>query len=346
MKNTRIIAIILVAMLTIGSGAALAATAGTVSDPLISKSFAGDAYKNYFMAKATNALDAAMNNLLSRLSNRVGTIGTADSYSLKLGSSVDMTLGDSVLLTSGSAYINIKSGTVINVTTGQTVSSGSTLVKNNRYLAAENTSATVTVLSDAAVFAEGGYITEVTSVISFSDATKSHWAYKYVNAMAAMGIVNGVGNNKFSPGSNITRGDFVTMLGRLHGINAAEYISSIFTDVSSAKYYGPYIKWAQENGIVDGVGNDKFDPSAKITREQMAVIIVRYAEYAGITLADSGSTEKFADNSKISSWARTQVYAARNAGIINGLPGNVFSPKGNATRAECCAVLSRLVGLA
>ena len=144
----------------------------------------------------------------------------------------------------------------------------------------------------------------------------------------------------------MTRGMFVTALGRLANADVSGYAKSSFSDVKSDAYYMGYIEWASKNNIVNGVGNGKFAPYQSITREQMAVIMSNYAKTIGYTLPKVHVENIFADNGKISAYAKEAVKQMQMAGVISGKNGNLFDPQGTATRAEVSAVLRRFVELA
>ncbi len=338
MTKKRIIAFAVAIFLLIGASSAIASTtAGTSSDPLISLQYIKDTYINTVIAKGREMIESA-------LSDKGDTTGSFSQTSLQNGAIITLHLGGSVILNSGSASLSITNGTVINVTRGEEAKSGP-LNRYERYMAAEDTTAVVTVTSASLIAYDGDAVPGDGDPVnvSFSDVPSTHWASPYVEKLAGAGYINGTGNGLFSPSNNMTRADFVTILGRIAGVNIADYTSSSFTDVQAGVYYAPYVEWANKAGIVTGVGGGKFSPTSNITRSQMAVIAKRYADYAGITLADSGDTSRFADDSSIESWAATAVYAARNAGIITGRTGNIFDPRGNASRAEVCAVICRLI---
>ena len=248
------------------------------------------------------------------------------------------------MLSSGSASLSVTSGTVINVTRGEVAKSGP-LNRYERYMAVENTIAVVTATSDSQLSYDGDAVigSGPSGSVTFTDVTDSNWAKSYIEKLANAGYVNGTGNGMFSPSNNMTRADFVTILGRIAGVDPSDYTTSSFTDVAAGTYYAPYVEWAAQVGIVSGMGNNTFAPTSNITRSQMAVIASNYAKYAGISLSDSGDTGIFSDNSSIEDWAYDAVYAMRNAGVINGKPNNIFDPKGTATRAEVCAVICRLI---
>ncbi|RHS21755.1 hypothetical protein DWV69_16210, partial [Clostridium sp. AF12-19] len=177
---------------------------------------------------------------------------------------------------------------------------------------------------------------------AFTDIT-GHWAADNILFVASRGLLSGTSDTTFSPNTGMTRGMFVTALGRLAGINPDSYKTGKFTDVKADAYYAPYVNWAAQTGIVEGVTAITFAPDTNINREQMAVIMVNYAKKLGYDLPKTLQAVTFADNAQISSWAKDAVKAMQQAGILAGKNGNKFDPKGTATRAEVATVLRRFV---
>ena len=171
----------------------------------------------------------------------------------------------------------------------------------------------------------------------------NHWAADNILFAASRGLLSGTSDTTFSPNTGMTRGMFVTALGRLAGINPDSYKTGKFTDVKADAYYAPYVNWAAQNGIVEGVTATTFAPDTNINREQMAVIMANYAKKLGYDLPKTLQAVTFADNAQISSWAKNAVRAMQQAGILAGKNGNKFDPKGTATRAEVVTVLRRFV---
>ena len=135
---------------------------------------------------------------------------------------------------------------------------------------------------------------------------------------------------------------FVTILGRMNGLNA-DFIAPIsFSDVSEADWFAPYVTWASLSGIVNGYDDGTFAPNREITREQMALILVRYCEAYGFRLPEE-DVPAFTDEEKISPWALEAVLKSRRCGLINGREDGSFDPMGTATRGEMCAVMARLM---
>ena len=141
----------------------------------------------------------------------------------------------------------------------------------------------------------------------------------------------------------MTRGMFVTVIGRLYE-NSYGQISgvNIFSDVDKDAYYGKYVSWANENKIIKGIGENKFAPNEKITREQMAVIMLNFAKILNkVDIVDSDI--KYSDSESISSWAIEGAKYCQETKIIRGRSDGNFAPKENATRAEVAAVIERFI---
>ncbi|WP_278287073.1 S-layer homology domain-containing protein [Clostridium sp. AM58-1XD] len=197
------------------------------------------------------------------------------------------------------------------------------------------------VLADAPHFSTYG-VAYKAPVPVFTDIS-GHWAKQDIEFVAARGLLSGTGNNQFSPDGIMTRGMFVTALGRLAGVNPDSYQSRSFTDVKADAYYAAYVEWAAQKNIVKGTGDKLFSPDAPVTREQMAVLMVNYAGQMGYSIPTPLAAVTFADNDKISAWAAKEVAAMQRAGIVKGKDGNRFDPQASATRAEISVVLRRFV---
>ncbi|MCF2945396.1 choice-of-anchor I family protein [Paenibacillus tarimensis] len=177
--------------------------------------------------------------------------------------------------------------------------------------------------------------------VMFEDV--SGWAADYISYLAARGIVDGIGNGKFAPGRAVTRAEMTVLLAKLSGADLTKYSTRLFSDVEADSWYALYTAWAAENGIVKGVGGSRFNPDGHITREELSVMLARYAEQAGLALPSDQEASAFADGSKISSWAADSVRSMQQAGIIEGQGSGMFNPKGQATRAEAAKMIAVLV---
>ena len=174
------------------------------------------------------------------------------------------------------------------------------------------------------------------------DVTEEDWHMETVIFVMNNNLFSGISENYFAPDDKMTRAMFVTVLGRLEGVEVENNVKTPFTDVKKKQYYTGYIKWAAENGIVSGMTKTTFAPDAEITREQICALIVRYAAYAGIELDNSTETELFRDADMISGYALDSVLLCHKAGIVTGRGGGYFAPKSTATRAEVAQVFKNL----
>ena len=177
---------------------------------------------------------------------------------------------------------------------------------------------------------------------AFTDVN-NHWAKDNMLFVVSRGLLSGTSATTFSPNTGMTRGMFVTALGRLAGVDPTDYQASRFTDVKEDAYYAPYVNWAAKTGVVSGTTDTAFAPDININREQMAVIMKNYAAKLGYTIPKTLEVVNFADSAGISSWAKEAVKSMQQAGILAGKTNNCFDPAGTATRAEVAAVLRRFV---
>ena len=137
--------------------------------------------------------------------------------------------------------------------------------------------------------------------------------------MSARDLFRGVGEGRFDPAGTMTRSMLVTVLGRLAGIDPADYSGeSAFSDVDADSWYGPYVAWAAENGVVQGVGGGRFAPDDPITREQLCTMLARYLDSDGKELPQREEPGGLPDEDQVSDWARDAVERFRQLGIVEG----------------------------
>ncbi len=182
----------------------------------------------------------------------------------------------------------------------------------------------------------------VVSGNSFDDVNKDDWFYSYVNSAYTFILFNGTTSTTFSPGTSMTRSMIVQVLANLEDVNRSDFTSSRFSDVADGQWYTAAVEWAAENGIVNGVSTELFDPNASMTREQMLVILYSYMSYKGYEIPLS-QAQSFGDESEISSWALKAVKALQGIDIVAGKGNNIFDPQGTATRAELATILVRFI---
>lgn len=183
--------------------------------------------------------------------------------------------------------------------------------------------------------------TETPSKTKFNDVSANDWFASAVDYVTGKGMMNGTADNTFSPKANTTRGMVVTVLYRLE--NQPSTSAASFTDVASGAYYANAVAWANANGIVSGYGSGKFGPNDKVTREQLAAILYRYAQYKkyDVSVGEDTNILSYNDAQSISSYAIPAIQWACGAGVVTGKSGSKLDPKGNATRAEVAAMLMR-----
>lgn len=175
----------------------------------------------------------------------------------------------------------------------------------------------------------------------FTDVSPKEWYHLSVDYVVTHNLMEGVGGGKFDPEGTMNRAMLVTVLWRYEGKPAGE--KNTFSDVPANEWYTEAVAWAAKNGIVNGIGDGKFDPLGKITREQMATILYRYTENRGFgETTKRGDLRDFPDAKMISEYATDAVAWAVGEGLILGSEGKLL-PQGDATRAQVATILMRYI---
>ena len=192
----------------------------------------------------------------------------------------------------------------------------------------------------------GGTASSNTSTGGFTDVPDTHWAKSSIEYVTEKGLFTGTSDTTFEPSTNMTRAMYVVVLSRFGTAIDSKWLlpcdsPKAFDDVPEGTWYSFAVAWAGGTGLVNGVGENIFAPDNAVTREQIAVMTVNFANLCGQTLPETTESSQFADEESISYWAVDAVHAAQRAGIINGRDGNVFDPQATATRAEVAAILHR-----
>ena len=173
-----------------------------------------------------------------------------------------------------------------------------------------------------------------------TDINKDAWYYDAVAYVVENNLFNGVSDTEFSPNTNMTRAMVVTVLHRLAAPETTPSDIS-FNDISANSYYYDAVCWAAQNNIVSGISNSQFAPDNNITREQLAVILYRYAKLTGLDTVKTTELSDFADNNKISPWATEALGWAVASELIGGVSDYELSPSSPATRAQIAQILMR-----
>lgn len=206
----------------------------------------------------------------------------------------------------------------------------------------------ITIITLALMLALGMTVPALAaSVTDFTDVPVGAWYYDYVKTACDEGLISGTSATIFAPEATMTRGQFVTVLGRYAGVDTDSVnMTGGFTDVSLELYYAPYIYWAASNGIVTGVTCDVFEPDSVITKEQMATILYRYAENENILLpVPEVELSPLKDAASVSVYAVASVGYLYQLGIISGNENKDFQPQKSISRAEATTMLVKFIAL-
>lgn len=339
-----LVMIMLVFMVT-----ASASPAGSITDPLISRSYLEGTYATSLHFDIRNKLGGALSDAMGKLDeiyrSHVG-YSFAPGFtrvSLSQGSAISLSAGSSFILFSGSASLAITSGVVINVATGNEAVAGSRLTPYQRYFCTENTSARITASSALTGQVDGYYLlvggTAPPTSLPFIDVAAGAWYFSAVEFVYKNELFTGVSANTFAPTTPMTRAMFVTVLHRLDGRPPAGDGGG-FSDVSNISlYYYDAVAWANGNEIVTGYADGTFQPDRYVTREQMAAIMHRYAIYKERDISVTGNVyDTFPDKGRVSVYAVAAMRWAVSKEIIRGSNGNLL-PQNTATRAEVAQII-------
>ena len=182
-------------------------------------------------------------------------------------------------------------------------------------------------------------VTFTNGKLPFTDVRESDWFYDDVVFAYENGLFSGTSDTTFSPNTSMTRAMLVTVLYRLEGQPAVNGRSG-FSDVQYNGYYEDAVTWAADNGIVNGTSTSTFSPNVNVTREQMAAILYRYAQYKKYNTAASSSLNSFSDHTSVSGYAEASLQWSVAEKLVNGSNGKLM-PTGNASRAQVAAILHR-----
>ena len=178
--------------------------------------------------------------------------------------------------------------------------------------------------------------------LEFIDVPADSWYRHYVEEMYWMGLMTGMDPTHFGPDRILCRGQFVTVLYRIESEPRTEY-SPVFPDVQNGEFYTSPVLWASRNGIVTGyTDTGNFGPGDIITREQMAVMMYRYAEFCGFDVSERADLSVYPDMYKVSGFAEEAMEWAVAAGLITGDQGSL-KPQDSVNRAVCATILTRFV---
>ena len=327
---------------------ASASSPGSSADPLITRSYLEGAYSESLKISISQTIGGAADRAAAKLESmyrvQAGYVFAPrfTFVSLAAGESLTLPMGSSFILLSGSASLNVVSGTAVNVSTGNEAPSGTALAVRERYFGAENASIVVTAASAATGQVDGYYLAGGAGASgthrAFYDVLAGNWFYGAVDYVYQKGLFQGTGANMFSPAMSMSRAMFVTVLHRLEGLPSPSANARPFRDVAAGTYYHEAVMWASENDIVTGYEDGTFRPDVSISREQMATLMYRYAEFKGHDMVAAGNTfDAFPDARAVSGYALDAMRWAVSMEIIRGSDGRLL-PKDTATRAQVAQI--------
>ena len=185
---------------------------------------------------------------------------------------------------------------------------------------------------------------EVQGSSYYDDVRTDFWFYEAVTFVTDRGYFRGVEETLFAPYMNMNRAMFVTVIGRIYGVDTTKYTGKSFDDVEANSWYAPYVAWASENGIVLGRDEKTFDPYADISREEMAAIMYRFCKFLGcdMTIKNEVFMDRYEDAKDISPWAEQYVRWAVGVGLMRGRSKTTINPLDMASRAEVAQVIKNL----
>ena len=356
MRNRIIAAVVFAAVLVTGLGAALAAP-GTAEDPFITLNYLTETYypevEQAMLAQAQTGTAEVEQTALDRLaalsSNYLAQAGErpySESFlRLTLARNETLTLpsGSSLQFEAGQVTLSFSSGCLIDVTDGSTVADASKLTAGHHYIAAEDTTCTVTALSDAVYLSVCGYYDVERTGITYTpfvDIVAPVWYADPVLYAYEQGLVNGMTATTFAPLTEMNRAMLATLLSRMAGVQGTPADAG-FSDIPAGDWYANGVNWAFSAGIVGGYPDGTFKPFDQLSREQLAVFLYRYAtQYLGKNAPCTGDLSQFPDADTVSNYARDALSWAVGAGLVNGKDGKL-APLDKTNRAEVATILQR-----
>lgn len=341
MLKKRLMALMLALLMLAAITPAFAAEAGGPNDPLVSLSYA-KTWAQTILDGAVSTISSTLSPLYQKASayavSSVSPGAGTSVFPLAAGETITITTGSSVTLVSGSATIDIASGTVVNVSVGAAAGKGK-VNQSQRYIACENTTATVTAAS-ASLFAVDGTYSKIDAPTVFSDVNASDWFYSDVYKAVELGLVNGMTATTYVPTGTLTCGQAVKLAACMHQL----YHTGSVTLENGDPWYRTYADYALQNGII---AQDFADYDAVITRQQFIFVFYNALpadQYPAInTIPDGAIPDVSMDDA-----GAAEIYAFYRAGILTGytdtagFADHAFGADTTIARSEVAAILTRM----
>ena len=181
-------------------------------------------------------------------------------------------------------------------------------------------------------------------LVPFTDVYLDDWFADSVSAIVKTGLMKGSSETTFSPGDKLSRAMAITTLYRMAGSPAVTY-KYVFSDVPSGQWFSDAVAWAYDNHIIEGYGHEIFGVDDEISRQQLAAMLYRYADYTGMDIIDFDDLSGFSDRAHVSDWGVIPIGWAVANGLVNGMGNGILSPGGATDRAQCATILLRFMKL-
>ena len=183
-------------------------------------------------------------------------------------------------------------------------------------------------------------------IMSYTDVSEKDWFYSYVDEVFIKRIMTGMKPTRFGPNESLSRAEFATILYRMEGSPEVDF-KEVFKDVPEGQFYSSAVIWASSKDveIINGYTDGRFGPNDKITREQMAVMLYRYADYKGDAMSVTDDLRDFPDAGLISDFAKQGMQWAVGARIISGNADKTLAPQASTSRAVCATMVTRILDL-
>ena len=325
------------AFVLLTSSSAFAATAGSAEDPLISKSYIDNTYPGLVLTDPLQALTDSMTALKYKLSQAAQTKGSGvSSVTAMPGGLISLSAGSGFVLIFGSVKLTANSGTVLDLTDGSVVPLGTALTAGHRYLAAEGTSASASVVTASKISVFGSVSVSGGTAPSFTDVTEDKWFYSDVCYAVQKGLVNGRNTALYAPDDFLSIAEAIKLAACMHQL----YHNGSVTLVNDATlWYKSYLDYATTNAIVTKTYSS-YD--LKISRSEFVAIF-----YAALPSTEYTQKNTVADNKipdlKLTATNAAQIYTFYRAGILTGSDAyGTFYPNNNIKRSEVAAILTRM----
>lgn len=337
MTGKRILSLGLALLLLTGLVPASAVdAAGSAGDPLISKNYIDNSYPTAVLTDPLNTLADAMTVLKYKLSQISPASGGAGLALAMPGGTLSLSAGSGFTLVFGSARLSSSGGTVLDLTEGTAVASGQSLSAGHRYLAAESTKATVSIITGAKLALFGSATLTSDEPPAFTDVTDKMWHYSYVCYAAKKNLVNGRTATLYVPEANLSIAEAIKLAACMHQLYNT---GSVTLANDPSLWYKSYVDYAASNGITTKTYTDY---NASITRSEFVTIF-----YAALPQSEYTQINSVSDNAipdvKASAANADRIYAFYRAGILTGSDGHGnFLPNSNIKRSEVATIVTRM----